>query len=89
VIGLFLMSAALAAGTPQVTPPTRDGLIAEATDLLLNGEPLPSDLDSRLMQLSPADRIEVLVFLRRSGLLTGPGWTIDRLLAPQNDGGTK
>ena len=89
MIGLFLLSAALAAGTPQVGQPTRGGLIAEATDLLLNGEPLPSDLDSRLMQLSPADRIEVLVFLRRSGLLTGPGWTIDRLLAPQNDGGTK
>ena len=30
-------------GTPQVTPTTRDGLIAEATDHLLNGEPLPSD----------------------------------------------
>ena len=89
MIGLFLMSAALAAGTPQVTPPTRDGLIADASDLLLTREPLHSDLDTRLMQISAADRIEVLVFLRRSGLLTGPGWTIDRLLAPQNDGGTK
>ena len=39
MIGLFLMSAALAAGTPQVGQPTRGGLIAEATDLLLNGEP--------------------------------------------------
>ncbi|RCW82868.1 hypothetical protein [Paracoccus lutimaris] len=83
----FLVSAALAGGLPQASvPPTRDGLIAEATDLLLNGEPLPPDLDARLMELSPADRIEVLIFLRRSGMLTDPVWTVDRLLAPRKEG---
>ena len=79
----LLVSAALAGGMPQAAQaPTRDGLIAEATDLMLNGEQLPPDLDVRLMQLAPADRIEVLIFMRRSGMLTGPGWTIDQLLAP-------
>ena len=79
----LLMSAALAGGAPPGSvPPTRDGLIQEATDLLLSGEALPPDLDLRLMELAPAERIEVLIFLRRSGMLTGPGWTIDRLLAP-------
>lgn len=34
------------------------------------------------MALPPAERIEVLIFMRRSGMLTGPGWTIDQLLAP-------
>lgn len=60
----------------------RDALIQEATDHLLNGESLPADIDARLMALSPADRIEVLIFLRRSGMMTGPGWTADRLLSP-------
>ena len=83
MIVLLLMSAALAAGAPSGgVPPTRDGLIQEATDLLLSGEELPPDIDLRLMELAPAERIEVLIFLRRSGMLTGPGWTIDRLLAP-------
>ncbi len=83
----LLVSAALAGGMPQAAQaPTRDGLIAEATDLMLNGEQLPPDLDVRLMQLAPADRIEVLIFLRRSGMLTGPSWTIDQLLAPPKEG---
>ena len=83
MIALLLMSAALAGGVPPSSaPPTRDSLIQEATNLLLSGEKLPPDLDLRLMELAPTDRIEVLIFLRRSGMLTGPGWTIDRLLAP-------
>ena len=83
MIVVLLISAALAGGAPSTgVPPTRDGLIEEATDLLLSGEALPPDIDLRLMELSPAERIEVLIFLRRSGMLTTPGWTIDRLLAP-------
>ncbi len=79
----LLISAALAGGAlPGSAAPTRDGLIQEATDLLLSGEALPPDLDLRLMELPPAERIEVLIFMRRSGMLTGPGWTIDQLLAP-------
>ena len=57
-------------------------LYKPATDLLLSGEALPPDIDLRLMELPPDERIEVLIFLRRSGMLTTPGWTIDRLLAP-------
>ena len=83
MIVALLISAAVAGGAPSAgVPPTRDGLIEEATDLLLSGEALPPDIDLRLMELSPAERIEVLIFLRRSGMLTTPGWTIDRLLAP-------
>ena len=79
----LLISAALAGGAlPGSAAPTRDGLIQEATDLLLSGEALPPDMELRLMALPPAERIEVLIFMRRSGMLTTPGWTIDRLLAP-------
>ena len=70
------------AGPTTGVSPTRDGVIEESTDLMLSGEALPTDIDLRLMELSPAERIEVLIFLRRSGMLTTPGWTIDRLLAP-------
>ncbi|REF67743.1 MULTISPECIES: hypothetical protein [Paracoccus] len=82
MITVLILSAALAAGPGPDGAPTRDGLIREATDRLLYGEPLPADMGDRLMRLSPADRIEVLIFLRRSGMLAGPAWSIERLLEP-------
>lgn len=78
MIAVFLLSGALAAEPA----PTRDVLMRDATEWLLNGEDLPRDIDERLMRLTPSDRIEVLVFLRRSGMMIGPGWSADRLLAP-------
>jgi len=87
VIAVLVLSAALAAGPAADAAPTRDGLIRDATERLLYGEPLPADIDDRLMRLSPVDRIEVLIFLRRSGMLSGPGWSIERLLAPARDEG--
>lgn len=86
MIAVFLLSATIAA-TPAVAVDTREALIREATGWLLNGDGLPRDIDERLMRLAPADRIEVMVFLRRSGLLVGPGWDADRLLAPAKDKG--
>ncbi|SFA45238.1 hypothetical protein SAMN04487972_1047 [Paracoccus halophilus] len=85
MIALLLISVALA-NEPSETPVTREGLIREVTNLLLNGEALPPDLDARLMALAPADRIEVLIFLRRSGMLTGPSWSSERLLVPARPG---
>lgn len=86
MIVALLISAALAGDAPSTVSTARDALIQEATDHLLNGEPLPADIDARLMALSPADRIEVLIFLRRSGMMAGPGWTADRLLSPATIG---
>lgn len=82
MIAVLILSAALAAEPAGDGAPSRDGLVRDATDRLLNGEPLPPDLNDRLIRLSPSDRIEVLIFLRRSGMLTGPAWSIERLLAP-------
>lgn len=80
MIAAALVAFALeAAGSGAVT---RDALIRDATDRLLAGESLPADTDERLMRLAPADRVEVLIFLRRAGLLSGPGWPAERLLAP-------
>jgi len=81
VIAILILSSALAT-VPAGQEPARDALIREATEWLLNGEDLPRDLDERLMRLSPSDRIEALVFLRRSGMLIGPAWSAERLLAP-------
>lgn len=81
MITILLLSGALA-GAPAVDVGPRDALIRDATEWLLNGEDLPRDIDERLMRLSPSDRIEVLVFLRRSGMMIGPAWSADRLLAP-------
>lgn len=63
-----------------------DALIAQATQWLLEGKDLPVDINLRLARLPPAERVRVLVFLRRSGLFTGPDWPIDKLLAPAEVG---
>ena len=53
MIVALLISAALAGDAPSTVSTARDALIQEATDHLLNGEPLPADIDARLMALSP------------------------------------
>ncbi len=87
ILALFLSGALASAALaqPAAAPPPggpAESMIAEATDWLLNGEELPADTDARLRRLEPAERVRVLVFLRRSGMFSGPDWTIDRLLAP-------
>ncbi|QFG36666.1 hypothetical protein BDE18_0022 [Paracoccus pantotrophus] len=89
MIAMLILAAAFAAEPVPAGLPTRDGLIREATDRLLYGEQLPADMGDRLMRLSPADRIEVLIFLRRSGMLAGPAWSIERLLEPARPQGAQ
>jgi hypothetical protein len=81
LIAILLFSSTLALSS-DARVETRDDLIHDATERMLNGEELSRDIDERLMHLAPADRIEVLIFLRRSGMLSGPSWSADRLLAP-------
>ncbi len=83
MIAYFLTAVAIAASAePAIALATKDGLIREATEQMLNGERLSPDMSIKLMSLGPADRIEVIIFLRRSGMLEGAGWDVDRLLAP-------
>lgn len=56
--------------------------IADAQDRLLAGEALPGDFRIRLSRLGPADRYAVVIWLRRSGLLTGPEIPLAEMLAP-------
>lgn len=78
----FFTSLAVMATLQPVAASPRDDFLREATAWLLNGDAMPSDIDHRLMQLEPSDRVEALVFLRRSGLLTTQAWPVDRMLAP-------
>ena len=68
----------------QVTAPNSaaDAFAADATAWLLDGKSLPPDWKTRLQAMQPADRLQSLIFLRRSGLLTTQGWTADEILAP-------
>ncbi|MFT4013899.1 MAG: hypothetical protein QM682_10940 [Paracoccus sp. (in: a-proteobacteria)] len=74
-----LLSSALATA-PTMAP--ADALIAQVTQLLLEGKALPPDLNRDLRALEPPDRLRVLIFLRRSGMFKGPDWSADDLLAP-------
>ncbi|MFH5775350.1 hypothetical protein [Paracoccus broussonetiae] len=88
MIAAALVAAALAA--PPLVDTGRDraeALIAAATQDLLDGKPLDPGIDVDLRRLDPAGRLRVLIFLRRSGMLDGPGWTADMLLAPADADG--
>ncbi|SMO74172.1 hypothetical protein [Paracoccus laeviglucosivorans] len=71
--------------TPEAASQGAAPMIAEATEWLLEGQPLPADLDARLRLLAPSERMRVIVFLRRSGMLSGAGWAVDDLLAPATE----
>lgn len=78
---VFAMSMALA--NEPVT--TKSDILDEMTRTLLDGRMAPGNIESRLMELSPSERFEVIMFLRRSGLLTGKSLSVDRLLTNQSD----
>lgn len=58
------------------------GFKAQVTEAMLAGETLSADHTIRLNALAPVERIEMIVFLRRSGMMKGPTWPIEDLLRP-------
>lgn len=60
-------------------------IIADASAQLLEGRELPRDMRLRLLALEPSDRIRVIAFLRRVGLLKGAAWPVSDLLLPASD----
>lgn len=52
------------------------------SDRLLAGRGIVPDWRDQLVAMPPADRLEALIFLRRSGLLQSPAWPIEAVLAP-------
>lgn len=63
-------------------PPDVAEFAEEASEWLLEGRDLPRDYRIRLLQMPPDERLQAIVFLRRSGLLTTSAWPLDDLLRP-------
>ncbi|MDS9466944.1 hypothetical protein RGQ15_05045 [Paracoccus sp. MBLB3053] len=85
MIGALLISASLTVTAASPASGNEDAaaaFIKDATGWLLNGDDLPEGLDARLQALEPSERLRAIIFLRRSGLYSGTGWTIERVLAP-------
>lgn len=77
-----LLAAATASAVIDGLPPEVAGFAQEASGWLLEGRDLPRDYRLRLLQMSPADRLQALIFLRRAGLLTGQSWPLADILRP-------
>lgn len=75
---LSLTTALLIAGAS----PEAEAYASQAQNLLLAGQGLPRDFRRELAALDPVDRFAVVIWLRRSGLLTGPAIPLDEMLAP-------
>lgn len=98
---VFVLAAGLAGATAPAAPaepqgdgtaptqlaPSRDldAFIGEAKVWVLHGKRLPSDYRLRLARMTPEDRIQALIFLRRAGLLNGETWGVQDLLARDID----
>ena len=66
----------------QALGPDLEAFREAAQTLLLDGKSLPADYRGILREMTPSDRIEAIIFLRRAGLMTDRPWTITDLLAP-------
>lgn len=74
--------AAWLVATSVVSPIGMEQWRDEMTAHLLEGGRLPPEYRYDLMQMPPPQRFEAIVYLRRSGLLTGPSWAVEDLLMP-------
>lgn len=81
---LLLLTALAAEGAAAPTDPA-GLLIAEASVLLLEGRDLPRDMRLKLLALEPGDRLRVIAYLRRVGLMKGAAWPAADLLLPAHD----
>lgn len=84
----MLFVALLAAGlSSDVAGPDFEDFVAEADRLVLSGRPMPAAFLLDVKRLPEAsDRMRALVYLRRSGLLTGPALSLDDIVF-QTDAG--
>ncbi|MFV0386984.1 hypothetical protein [Paracoccus sp. (in: a-proteobacteria)] len=77
ILGLAGMAA-----QPSNLAPAVSDYAEQASGWLLEGKNLPPDYRVRLRRMPPAERLQVLIFLRRSGLLVGQPWSLDDILRP-------
>lgn len=78
----FLASAIASSEPARSATIALDDFTARASVMLLEGTQLPSDYRSELMALPPSERLQAIIFLRRSGLLQGDLWALEDVLRP-------
>ncbi|MBU3028616.1 hypothetical protein [Paracoccus marinaquae] len=71
------MGDAATAMSPEMT-----AFADEASAWVLEGKSLPPDYRVRLLRMEPAVRLQLIVFLRRAGLLTDTAWSLEDILRP-------
>ena len=87
---LVILLTTLAAEEAAAPSEAAEDVMKAASALLLEGGSLPRDMRLRLLALEPADRIQVIAYLRRIGLMKGAAWPASDLLLPVADpGGTE
>lgn len=77
-----LLAAAVQSPLVEGLPPEVASLAEEASGWLLEGRALPPDYRVRLMRLTPAERLQAIIFLRRAGLLSDAPWPLEDILRP-------
>lgn len=84
---LAFAGATVPAAQTEGLPPAVAAYAEEASSWLLEGRDLPRDYRLRLLKMPPAERLQVIIFLRRSGLLVDKAWPLDDLLRPVQPSG--
>lgn len=76
-----LLTSAVTAFTdmPDLSPDMKE-FAQEASVWVLEGRELPPDYRPKLKAMNPTDRLQAIIFLRRSGLLREDIWSLDDLL---------
>lgn len=81
IAAIIALGASAVPAEPMLLPEAAT-FAEEATGWLLEGRGLPRDYRVQLLRMSPEARLQALVFLRRSGLLTSDSWALDDILRP-------
>lgn len=83
IVPALLTVAVATSDTGAFAPTGLEAFTNDASVMLLEGRGLPADYRHRLRTMSPGDRLQAIIFLRRSGLLSGDIWTLEDILRPQ------
>lgn len=82
IVAALLTVAVAASDTDALATRGLEEFTRDTSVMLLEGRGLPADYRHRLLAMSPSDRLQAIIFLRRSGLLTGDLWTLEDVLRP-------
>lgn len=84
--GAALIALSTSAGVPL--PPAVADFASRVDGWILAGEPLPVDYRLELLRMQPDDRLQALIYLRRSGLMgRADPWPLSDLLRPARQEG--